>query len=58
MTQVLPFERPPNAEGNRPAGGNGNVPPGVDPEEMKKAFERKLEVGTKVITDASGAPAP
>ena len=56
MTQVLPFERPPNAEGNRPAGGNGNAPPGVDPEEMKKAFERKLEPGTKVITDA-GTPA-
>jgi hypothetical protein len=58
MTQVLPFERPPNAEGNRPAGGNGNVPPGVDPEEMRKAFERKLEPGTKVITDSSGASAP
>nr|WP_298717631.1 efflux RND transporter periplasmic adaptor subunit [uncultured Steroidobacter sp.] len=57
MTQVLPFERPPNAEGNRPAGGNGNVPPGVDPEEMRKAFERKLEPGTRVITDASGMPA-
>ncbi|WP_116808460.1 efflux RND transporter periplasmic adaptor subunit [Steroidobacter cummioxidans] len=58
MTQVLPIERPPNAEGNRPAGGNGNTPPGVDPEEMRKAFERKLEPGTKVITDASGMPAP
>jgi len=67
MTQVLPFERPPNAEGgNRPPnaegmrvpGGNGGVPPGIDPEELKKAFERKLEVGTKVITDSSGAPAP
>jgi HlyD family secretion protein len=57
MTQVLPFERPPNAEGNRPAGGNGNAPPGVDPEEMRKAFERKLEPGTKVITDA-GTPTP
>ncbi len=56
MTQVLPFERPPNAEGNRPAGGNGNGPPGIDPEEMRKAFERKLEPGTKVITDSSGAP--
>ncbi|HEY5754863.1 MAG TPA: efflux RND transporter periplasmic adaptor subunit [Steroidobacter sp.] len=57
MTQVLPFDRPPNAEGNRPAGGNGNAPPGVDPEEMKKAFERKLEPGTKVVTDA-GTAAP
>jgi len=57
MTQVLPFERPPNAEGDRPAGGNGNTPPGVDPEEMRKAFERKLEPGTKVITDSSGMPA-
>lgn len=57
MTQVLPFERPPNAEGNRPAGGNGNAPPGVDPEEMRKAMERKIEPGTKVITD-SGASAP
>lgn len=57
MTQVLPFERPPTAEGNRPAGGNGNAPPGVDPEEMRKAFERKLEPGTQVITDA-GVAAP
>lgn len=57
MTQVLPFERPPNAEGNRPAGGNGNVPPGVDPEELRKAFERKLDEGTKVITDTE-TPAP
>jgi HlyD family secretion protein len=56
MTQVLPFERPPNAEGNRPAGGPGNAPPGIDPEEMRKAFERKLEPGTKVITDSSGTP--
>jgi len=55
MTQVLPFERPPEAEGNRPAGGN--APPGVNPEEMRKAFERKLEPGTKVITDA-GTAAP
>ncbi|MFC4310333.1 efflux RND transporter periplasmic adaptor subunit [Steroidobacter flavus] len=62
MTQVLPFERPPNApEGGgapRMGGGNGNAPPGVDPEEMKKAFERKLEPGTKVVTDSSGAPTP
>lgn len=57
MTEVLPFERPPNAEGNRPAGGNGNAAPGMDPEEMRKAFERKLEPGTKVITD-SGTAAP
>jgi HlyD family secretion protein len=55
MTQVLPSERPPNAEGNRPAGGNGSSPPGVDPEEMRKAFERKLEPGSKVITDAGTA---
>jgi HlyD family secretion protein len=61
MTQVLPVERPPNAPegGNvRMGGGNGNAPPGIDPEEMRKAFERKLEPGTKVITDSSGAPAP
>ena len=55
MTEVLPFERPPNAEGNRPGGSNGNAPPGVDPEEMRKAFERKLEPGTKVITDSGTA---
>lgn len=60
MTEVLPFERPPNAPeggGIRMGGGNGNAPPGVDPEEMHKAFERKLEPGTKVITD-SGTAAP
>ena len=63
MTQVLPFDRPPNAEGGqqgaqRRAGNGGNGgPPGIDPEEMRKAFERKLEPGTKVIVD-SGAPAP
>ena len=60
MTQVLPFERPPNAGEGGPAragGGNGNAPPGVDPEEMRKAFERKLEPGTKVITD-SGTSTP
>jgi len=59
MTEVLPFDRPPNA--NRPAGaqgGNGNRmgPPGISPEELQKAFERKLEEGTKVIVD-TGAPA-
>ncbi|WP_129641422.1 efflux RND transporter periplasmic adaptor subunit [Peristeroidobacter agariperforans] len=60
MTQVLPFERPPNApEGGavRMGGGNGNAPPGMTPEEMQKAFERKLEPGTQVITD-SGTSAP
>jgi HlyD family secretion protein len=67
MTQVLPFDRPPNAGGNRPpggagpsaGGGNGNRmgPPGISPEELQKAFERKLEEGTKVIVD-TGAPAP
>ncbi|MET0534639.1 MAG: efflux RND transporter periplasmic adaptor subunit [Steroidobacter sp.] len=62
MTQVLPFDRPPNAGGDRPgaqSGGNGNRmgPPGISPEEMQKAFERKLEEGTKVIVD-SGAATP
>jgi HlyD family secretion protein len=58
MTEVLPFERPPNPPeggGPRMGGGNGNAPPGVDPEEMRKAFERKLEPGTKVITDSETA---
>ncbi|MBL8267185.1 efflux RND transporter periplasmic adaptor subunit [Steroidobacter sp.] len=70
MTQVLPSDRPPGGapgaapgaapEGARPsggAGGNGAGPRGVDPEEMRKAFERKLEPGTKVVVD-SGVPAP
>jgi HlyD family secretion protein len=75
MTQVLPFERPPNGQeggmrmrgpegggGMRPPEGggmriNGPGAPALSPEEMKKAFERKLEPGTKVIVD-SGAPAP
>jgi len=52
MTQVLPFDRPPDVESSRPAGGNGGAAPGVDPEEMRKAFERKLEPGTKVIVDS------
>ncbi|MDY6946721.1 MAG: efflux RND transporter periplasmic adaptor subunit [Pseudomonadota bacterium] len=58
MTQVLPFERPPNAEaGTAPrANGSGAGAAGMDPEEMRKAFERKLEPGTKVIVD-SGVPA-
>lgn len=58
MTEVLPFERPPNSPeggGPRTGGANGNAPPGVDPEEMRKAFERKLEPGTKVITDSETA---
>lgn len=60
MTQVLPFERPPNAPEGGKGGGvrvNGTGMPAMDPEEMRKAFERKLEPGTKVIVDA-GAPAP
>lgn len=77
MTQVLPFERPPNGQeggmrirgpeggGERrpPEGGGGmringpGAPGGLSPEEMRKAFERKLEPGSKVIVDA-GAPAP
>jgi HlyD family secretion protein len=63
MTEVLPFDRPPNANGNRPGaaagGGNGTRmgPPGISPEELQKAFERKLEEGTKVVVDI-GAPAP
>jgi HlyD family secretion protein len=60
MTQVLPFERPPNAEaGKAPranGAGAGAGAAGMDPEEMRKAFERKLEPGTKVIVD-SGVPA-
>jgi HlyD family secretion protein len=61
MTEVLPFDRPPNVANRQGAtpGGNGNRigPPGISPEELQKAFERKLEEGTKVITDI-GAPAP
>lgn len=55
MTQVLPHDRPPNMAqraGNGGAGGNG-----ANAEEMRKAFERKLEPGTKVIVD-TGAPTP
>lgn len=57
MTQVLPIDRPPDMPAGPRMGGNGGGPPGMDPEEMRKAFERKLEPGSKVITDA-GAPAP
>lgn len=58
MTEVLPFERPPNVAGEGAKGGNGGRmgPPGVSPEEMQKAFERKLEEGTQVVVDV-GAPA-
>lgn len=65
MTQVLPVERPPAPEGeqgegmpaSRPTQGPGaGVQAGMDPEEVRKAFERKLEPGTKVIVDA-GVPA-
>jgi HlyD family secretion protein len=62
MTEVLPFDRPPNINGNRqggPQGGGGNGnrmgPPGMSPEELQKAFERKLEEGTKVIVDTGAA---
>lgn len=67
MTQVLPVERPPD-EGRQDAGANGAGEAkrakgagqgmgGMDPEEMRKAFERKLEAGTQVIVDA-GVAAP
>lgn len=60
MTEVLPFDRPPNAnrQGAGQGGGNGNRmgPPGMSPEELQKAFERKLEEGSKVVVD-TGAPA-
>jgi hypothetical protein len=61
MTEVLPFERKPDVAARQKAqggGGNGNRmgPPGLSPEEMQKAFDRKLEEGTKVIVD-TGAPA-
>jgi HlyD family secretion protein len=64
MTQVLPFDRPPNAAKGGAAGaaagtgGNGTRmgPAGMSPEELQKAFDRKLEEGTKVIVD-TGAPA-
>lgn len=63
MTEVLPFDRKPNIGGAGPGGaqggGNGNRmgPPGISPEELQKAFERKLEEGTKVVVD-TGVPAP
>jgi HlyD family secretion protein len=51
MTEVLPFERPPEIpEGAARANGAG--PAGMSPEELRKAFERKLEPGTRVIVDA------
>jgi HlyD family secretion protein len=50
MTQVLPLERPPNGAVNGGAAGNG-----ANAEEMRKAFERKLEPGAKVITDSGNA---
>lgn len=65
MTEVLPLNRPPNAGGAdpnaapnaAPGGGNGNRvgPPGISPEELEKAFQRKLEEGTKVIVDSGAA---
>ena len=58
MTEVLPFERPPDVAGAAPGnGGNGTRlgAPGSSPEELQKAFERKLEEGTKVIVDSGAA---
>jgi HlyD family secretion protein len=56
MTEVLPVNRPPNG-GAASNGGNGNRvgPPGISPEELEKAFARKLEEGTKVIVDTGAA---
>lgn len=51
MTEVLPFERLPEIPEGA-ARGNGMGPAGVSPEELQKAFERKLEPGTQVIVDA------
>jgi HlyD family secretion protein len=45
MTQVLPLQQQPNFA------RLGNADPALE-ERMKKAFERKLEPGTHVITDA------
>jgi HlyD family secretion protein len=57
MTQVLPVERPPKgAEDGKGPRLSGPGAAGMDPEEMRKAFERKLEPGTPVIIDA-GMPA-
>jgi HlyD family secretion protein len=50
MTQVLPLQRPPNGAVNGGAAGND-----ANAEEMRKAFERKLEPGAKVITDSGNA---
>jgi HlyD family secretion protein len=62
MTEVLPLDRPPNVGAARTgaapgSGGNGTRtgPPGLSPEELQKAFERKLEEGTKVIVDNGAA---
>jgi len=56
MTQVLPSERPPNAaEPGANGGGGGGAAAGPNAEEMRKAFQRKLEPGTQVIVDAGDA---
>jgi len=50
MTQVLPLERPPNGNSGGGAGGNAGAP-----EEIRKAFERKLEPGVQVVVDTGDA---
>ena len=54
VTQVLPLERPPNGALAKGGAGGGGGNAGAA-EEMRKAFERKLEPGVKVIVDSGDA---